>query len=360
MSTPTNTNTRRLGRRGRHVSALGLGCWAIGGPTHRAGRPSGWGDVDDEESVRAIRVALDLGVTLFDTAAAYGCGRSERVLGRALGTDRERVAIATKFGYVLDESTGEVEGIDLSADGIRRACEASLRRLGTDRIDLYQLHVGDAPDEALPAVRDVLEELILRGRIGAYGWSTDDAGRLRSFATGGCSAVQASLNVFDDAPMLTASAELELALICRSPLAMGLLTGKFGVHSRLPANDVRAAGWDWCDPWFRDGRPAPEALAAVAAVREVLTSGGRTPAQGALAWIWARGSHTIPIPGFKTPAQVEENAGALRFGPLTAGQMAEIDRILGRTSEPSVRTTLDGSAPTATAETPVIDAPRWP
>jgi aryl-alcohol dehydrogenase-like predicted oxidoreductase len=139
VSTRTSTSTRRLGRAGREVSALGLGCWAIGGPFMRLGRASGWGDVDDEESVRAIRRALDLGVTLFDTADVYGCGHSERVLGRALGPNRQRVAIATKFGYTFDEVTRTASDVDVSAAEIRRACEASLRRLGTDSIDLYQL-----------------------------------------------------------------------------------------------------------------------------------------------------------------------------------------------------------------------------
>jgi aryl-alcohol dehydrogenase-like predicted oxidoreductase len=330
MGTPIETSTRRLGRPAREVSALGLGCWAIGGPITRSGHATGWGDVDDGESVRAIRRALDLGVSLFDTADVYGCGRSERVLGRALGTDRQRVAIATKFGHTFDEATRNAGGTDLSPDGIRRACQASLRRLGTDHIDLYQLHVGDAPQEELGGIREVLEALVHEGSIRAYGWSTDDTTSLRSFAGPACAAVQSTLNVVRDAPaVLAACDELDLALLCRSPLAMGLLTGKFDAGSRLPAEDVRGAGFAWCDPWFRDGRPAPEALEALATVREILSSQGRTPAQGALAWIWARDGRTIPIPGFKTPAQVEENAGALRFGPLTAGQMAEIDRLLG-------------------------------
>jgi aryl-alcohol dehydrogenase-like predicted oxidoreductase len=325
----TRTSTRRLGRSGREVSALGLGCWAIGGPVMRLGRASGWGDVDDEESVRAIRRALDLGVTLFDTADVYGCGHSERVLGRALGPNRQRVAIATKFGYTFDEVTRTASDVDVSAAGIRHACEASLRRLGTDSIDLYQLHVGSVSEEAVDEIRNVLEALVQEGSIRTYGWSTDNPALLSQFAGRACTAAQARLNVLDDAPaMLAACDQLDLALLCRSPLAMGLLTGKFDANSRLPREDVRGAGWEWGERWFRDGRPVTEILEVVAAVHEVLTSGGRTPAQGALAWIWARGKHTIPIPGFKTPAQVEENVGALRLGPLTPGQVAEIDRLL--------------------------------
>ena len=130
------TMTRSLGRSGRMVSALGFGCWAIGGPWQSDGQPAGWGEVDDRESVAAIRRAVDLGVSLFDTADVYGCGHSERVLGRALAGVRDRVVVATKFGLVFDEQRRTSGGVDVSPAAIRRACEASLRRLGTDRIDL--------------------------------------------------------------------------------------------------------------------------------------------------------------------------------------------------------------------------------
>src|SRR5919204_4477087 len=149
---------RDLGTRtGVQVSALGLGCWAIGGPWTFNGQPAGWGEVDDEESVRAIRRALDLGVTLFDTADVYGAGHSERVLGRALAGRRDEVRIATKFGNTFDESTRQMTGQDSSPAYVRSACEASLRRLGTDRVDLYQLHVGDLAREAALEVREALD-----------------------------------------------------------------------------------------------------------------------------------------------------------------------------------------------------------
>jgi len=132
--------TRKLGRSDIEVSAVGLGCWAIGGPfTAEDGNPVGWGRVDDKESIRAIGRALDLGVTLFDTADVYGCGHSERILGQALGKRRSDVAIATKFGRVFDASKRHILGNDASPEHIRQACEASLSRLNTDVIDLYQL-----------------------------------------------------------------------------------------------------------------------------------------------------------------------------------------------------------------------------
>lgn len=329
-----NATTRRLGRSDIEVSALGLGCWAIGGPFSMFGQPDGWGEVDDAESTRAIRRAVELGVTFFDTADAYGTGHSERVLGRALGAHRDQVVIATKVGYTSDEERRELTGTDASPAYIKRACEASLRRLNTDYIDLYQLHVGDLSETQAQDVRAVLEDLLDAGTIRAYGWSTDDVEGMKAFASGGrCATVQHQLNVFElldpDSSafaMLRLCDELDLASINRSPLAMGLLTGKFTADTRLPSDDVRANA-PWLR-WFRDGRPAPDLLRRLDAVREILTSEGRTLAQGALGWIWARSERTIPIPGFKTVAQAEENARALEFGPLRPEQVAEIDHLL--------------------------------
>ena len=254
---------RVLGRSGLTVGPIGLGCWAIGGPFSYGGQPLGWGDVDDEESVRAIRRALELGVTFFDTADVYGAGHSERVLGRALADRRDDVVIATKFGNTFDERNSEVTGFAAEPGAIRLACEASLRRLGTDRIDLYQFHLSDYDPESAPVVRDALEELVAAGSIRAYAWSTDDPERARVFAAGThCAAVQHELSVLHDAPaMLAVCDELALASVNRSPLAMGLLTGKFTADSRLPADDIRGqAPTDWLT-YFRDGRPTPESLA---------------------------------------------------------------------------------------------------
>ena len=152
-------STRVLGRSGIKVSAIGFGCWAIGGPFTMDGKPDGWGAVDDRESAAAIRRALDLGVMFFDTADAYGTGHSEQVLGRALAAHRDEVVIATKFGYTYDAARQALTGQDASPGYIRQACQASLRRLGTDRIDLYQLHVGDLPLSQADEVIGALEEL---------------------------------------------------------------------------------------------------------------------------------------------------------------------------------------------------------
>ena len=324
--------TRKLGRSGIEVSALGMGCWAIGGPFWSGTTPHGWGEVDDKESERAIHRAIDLGATFFDTANVYGAGHSERVLGRAVAGQRQRVVIATKFNAVFDESTRQVTGADASPAGIRRACEESLRRLKTDYIDLYQFHDNGYPAAQAEPVRETLEELVDAGKIRAYGWSTDFPDRAEVFAKGPhCTAIQLQLNVLDDNPAVLAVCEQQnLAAINRGPLAMGLLTGKYTANTQPSADDVRGEKSPQWMKYFQGGKPSPEWLQKMDSVREILASGGRSLAQGALAWLWARSATTLPIPGFRTVAQVEENCRAMEFGPLTASQMAEIEGILGR------------------------------
>lgn len=324
--------TRTLGRSGIELSALGMGCWAIGGPFHSGNQQAGWGHVDDAESTRAIRTALDMGVTFFDTADVYGAGHSERVLGAALGPDTNRVVVATKFGNVFDEATKEITGSDASPSYIRRACEASLDRLGREYIDLLQFHTNEYDMERAPEVRDTLEELVKEGKIRGYGWSTDWPERAAIFAEGeSCTSVQFQMNVLDDNPEMRAFCEREnLAAINRGPLAMGLLTGKYEKVGVSDPEDVRGPNSpDWMK-YFVAGKPSDEFLEKVAAIREILMSDGRSLVQGALAWIWGRSELTIPIPGFKSVKQVQENAGALEHGPLTAEQLREIDALLGR------------------------------
>ena len=156
---------RRLGLSSIRLSPLGLGCWAIGGPTvGDDGRVTGWGDVDDDELIRAIQRGFDLGVTFFDTADTYGAGHSERLLARALGLHNEEVVIATKFGWTFDDDgSRRSHGMDVSPAYIRSACQASLRRLQRDDIDLYQLHVGSLPDAQADEVVETLEASPVRG-----------------------------------------------------------------------------------------------------------------------------------------------------------------------------------------------------
>jgi len=308
-----------------------MGCWAIGGPWTIHGNQAGWGEVDDQESIRAIHCALDLGVNFFDTAANYGCGHSEHVLGQALKGRRDQAVIATKFGYAVDEEAKTVEdyGTELNSnevvDNLRQDCETSLRRLDTDYIDLYHFHINSYAPAKAAAVRDELEQLVAEGKIRFYGWSTDNVEGARVFAEGDhCIAIQHRLNVVMDAPeMLALCDESGLASINRGPLARGLLTGKYSAASTFPQNDLR--GRDR----FRDIWLTPT-LEQLGLIREILTSDGRTLPQGALAWIWARSERTIPIPGIRTVAQAEENAAAMQFGALSDEQMTQIDQLLGR------------------------------
>lgn len=324
--------TRRLGRSGIEVGAIGLGCWAIGGPFTRTdgehAEPMGWGAVDDAESIRAIHHALDRGVTLFDTANNYGAGHSERILGRALAGRRDEVVIATKFGSIFDEETRthfDSEELPMTREAIREACEASMRRLGADYIDLYLLHNGELDPAEVPAALDALEELVAAGLIRWYGWSTDDPARARLMAAGEhCTAVEHRLSLSFDAPeMLAVCAEEDLAAVARSPLNSGVLTGKFTATSTFGPDDGRY------DISFAEGTGALR-LRQIERVRGRIAGDRRSLTQAALAWILSRSDRTIPIPGFKTVLQVEELVSAAEHAPLSAEEMLSIEDAFGR------------------------------
>lgn len=314
---------RTLGRSGIEVAAIGLGCLTIGGPFSIRDIPIGRSTVDDAESIRALHRALDLGGNFFDTSDMYGCGHSEHLLGQAFADRREQVVICTKFGRVPDEQTRTIIGVDASPEYIRQACEASLRRLQTDYIDLYQFHLPTYDLARAVEVRETLEQLVSEGKIRSYGWSTDDLDCARVFAEGKhCSAIQHDLNLFQDAePMLALCQEYHMASIARRPLAIGILTGKLTADTHFPNDDVRR-DWDLANG------PQAQQLQQLSALRDVLVRDGRTPAQAALGWVLSRSPITVPIPGFRTIEQVEENLGALVTGPLSEAEMSEIQAIL--------------------------------
>jgi aryl-alcohol dehydrogenase-like predicted oxidoreductase len=257
-------------------------------------------------------------------------GHSEKLIGEVLSKDRDQVIIATKFGMTFNDQ--EITGFDGSPEYVTTALEASLRRLKTDYIDLYQFHLADFPrDEALKT-RDMLEDMVAKGKIKGYAWSTDKDENVRFFSEGpNCIAAQHELNVFlGNEKILTLCETENLASINRGPLAMGILTGKFDFNSTIEEDDCRKTVDLHNDPYymfFKGGKPLPELLQKLNTIKEILRSDGRTLAHGALGWIWAKSDKTIPIPGFKTERQVEENVQAMDFGPLTQSQMQEIEEI---------------------------------
>jgi aryl-alcohol dehydrogenase-like predicted oxidoreductase len=335
MST-TTTETRSLGVGGRQLAAVGVGTWALGGPFTFDGRDAGWGEVDDAESIRALHAAIHAGVTLIDSAPAYGTGHAERVVGQALAalpaTVRESVAVATKFGLRIDEGRRTGGGNDVRPEAIRAECEASLRRLGLDTVDLYQLHGGA---ETVAAAEDVVatcEELLAEGKIRSFGTAQDDAQTLAVFTgSDGCVAVQTQVNVFGwTAATLDAARAHGLAVLARSPLAMGMLSGKYHSANRPQAGDVRldTPYWD-----YFDADTMPGWLQRLDTVRELLTVGGRTLVQGALGYLLALDPSIIPLPGIRTEQQARENASVLSLGPLPQAETAEITALLADSPE---------------------------
>lgn len=325
---------RTLGKSKLEVSAVGMGCWAIGGPWTWAqpGRepyPAGWGNTDDDESIRAVHAALDMGVNFFDTAANYGAGHSEVVLGQALKGKRDNVVIATKFGHIVNEEKKTVYGDATQViKNVRTDVENSLRRLQTDVIDIYQLHDSSYDPKLALELQAVLEDLVTAGKIRWYGWSTDIVESARSFASGEhsahCTSIQFRLNaIFDNPEMRKACTDFDLAGINKDPLNKGILTGKFNSTSTFPSNDIRSRE-NFSDPEIQ------KRLKIVDGIRAILTSNGRTMAQGALAYIWALDERMVPIPGFKSVQQVKDNAVAMEFGPLTEAQVKEIQTIVGK------------------------------
>jgi aryl-alcohol dehydrogenase-like predicted oxidoreductase len=318
--------TRTLGKSGIRVSAVGLGTARIGGLKWRPDDLTIVHDRPDQidADIRSIQRAVDLGINFFDTADVYGCGQSERILGQALADRRNQVVIATKFGETFDEQNCQPTEEELTPAYIRRACEASLRRLNTNYIDLYLFHIRDYDLERAGEIRETLEALAEEGKIRYYGWSTDDLERARFFAQGPhCTAIEHRLNIMMDAPaMLSLCDELDLASINRIPLAMGVLSGRWTRNTQLPKDDWRGKFFE-VEEFLRD-------LEKIQAMRQVLTCDGRTYVQAALGWIWARSPRTIPVPGFRTIEHVEEDAQAMQSGPLNDEQMGEVQRILGR------------------------------
>jgi aryl-alcohol dehydrogenase-like predicted oxidoreductase len=304
---------RKLGRQGLEVSAVGLGCM---------GMSQFYGVPDDAESIRTVHRALDLGVTLFDTAEVYGPYTNEELLGRALKTRRDGVVIATKFGFRIQN--GKMAGVDSRPEHAREAVEGSLRRLGTDRIDLLYQHRVD-PAVPIEEVVGAMADLVRAGKVRYLGLS--EAGEQtirRAHAVHPISALQSEYSLWErnlEPRIVPLLRELGIGLVPFSPLGRGFLTGTAKRAEDYPAGDYRRN-----DPRFQGANFEANAGAA-AVVRELAATKGATPGQIALAWLLHKGEDIVPIPGTKRRSYLEENVAAAALA-LGAREMAELDAAL--------------------------------
>jgi len=313
--------TRKLGYSDLYLTTVGLGTWAIGGGEWAYG----WGPQDDAESVAAIRRALDLGVNWIDTAAVYGLGHSEEVVGRAVAGWRDKVIIATKCGLVWDEGS-TTPYRRLGAESVRREVEASLRRLNVEAIDLYQIHWPN-PDEEIEEAWSTIADLIQEGKVRYGGVSNFSAEQLKRVqAIHPVASLQPPYNMLRrevEEELLPYCAANDVGVIAYSPMQSGLLTGKFTRDhvERLPDKD-----WRKQNPRFQE----PElgaSLALVERLHPIAERNDRTAAQLAIAWVLRRPEVTAAIVGARRPSQIEETAPAGDW-VLSEEDIAEIDVLL--------------------------------
>lgn len=321
----------------KNAPRMAMGCWAIGGPFWSGDVAVGYSGTNDVDSVQAIEAAWDSGIRIFDTSAVYGVGHSETLLGKTLG-NREEAIIVSKFGHGFDAKTKQMTGPEYDPAYIRDSVKQSLKRLKRDQIDIMLLHLNQLEIEHAEQVFDTLEALRESGQIASFGWSTDYPERLDAMANrAGFSAVQHAMNVFFDAPSLSQIAQKHhIIQLIRSPLAMGVLTGKFATGYSVKPNDVRFSDGVG-DGYFTDGQASAAYATQLEAIRDLISVGGRSLAQGALCWLLAKSPNIIPLPGAKNAKQSIENAAALEFGPLPNNIMQEIENILNRPPEGPAR-----------------------
>jgi aryl-alcohol dehydrogenase-like predicted oxidoreductase len=306
------------------ISEVGFGAWAIGGPAKLGDVEIGWGEVDDALSLRAIEAAYDAGVTFFDTADAYGAGRSEVLIGKALNPKRDRVVIATKAG---NRTTADGQWVkDFSKSWILEAIDASLTRLGMDYVDLYQLHSGTDTAQYRDETFEALEALKTAGKIRFYGISVGPCAHgpwvVRNTPADSIQVVYNMLEREPETELLPMAQEKGIGIIARVPLASGFLTGKFTPETRFAPNDHRSRTY-----------PPEKIRTMVTQIGKLdfLTEGqGTTLAQAALQYCLAHPAVSAVIPGAKTPEQARANAAASDGVLLTPAEVARVRAVLAQ------------------------------
>lgn len=310
---------RSLGSKEAVVSAVGLGCMCM---SEVYGKP------DMEECVSTLYAALDMGINFWDTADLYGRGANEELLSRVLRENREKVFLATKFGFRRASGAGSPAPAQMKRDGspeyVRQAVEASLKRLKTDRIDLYYLHRID-PEVPVEDTVGAMAELAGEGKVRFLGLCEADAESMkRACGVHPIAALQSEYSILTrdiEAEILPAARALGIAIVPYAPLSRGLVTNKVGPAPELQEGDYRKRMARYSGSYFTNNKSIAEELSRLAAEK------GVTAAQLALAWLLAQGEDIIPIPGTKRRMYLRENAGAVDI-PLSAGELARIGTIL--------------------------------
>jgi len=305
---------RTLGKNGPKVSALGLGCM---------GMSEFYGPRDEAESLATLNHALDRGVSFLDTADMYGSGHNEELLAKILQARRKEVFLATKFGFVRDPANPQARVVNGKPDYVRAACEACLRRLGTDTIDLFYLH-RIAPDTPVEETVGAMAELVRAGKVRYLGLSEAGPASLRrAMKVHPITALQSEYSLWTrdpEAGVLAVCRELGIGFVPYSPLGRGFLTGRLKRFEDFAADDQRRT-----QPRFQGDNFAKN-LALVQRIGELAARQGCSPAQLALAWVLAQGDDIVPIPGTRRIRNFDENLGALAV-KLTAAELAAIEAV---------------------------------